>query len=86
MLSSQVMTLILNNDDVKSVLTMKTTMKALEEAYRQMARREAVCWLRSRETPAGWEWFSRVLRVLVRSKRRAEVEFGHPDPSKAGLK
>jgi len=37
------MTLILSNDDVKSVLTMKTTMKALEVAYRQMSRREAVC-------------------------------------------
>jgi alanine dehydrogenase len=37
------MTLILNNDDVKSVLTMDVTMGALEEAYRQIARREAVC-------------------------------------------
>jgi len=37
------MTLILSNDDVKSVLTMKTTMEALEEAYRQMSRGEAVC-------------------------------------------
>jgi len=37
------MTLILNNDDVKSVLTMEITMKALEEAYRQVAKSEAVC-------------------------------------------
>ncbi len=37
------MTLILNNDDVQSVLTMEIAMKALEEAYRQIARREAVC-------------------------------------------
>ena len=37
------MTLILNNDDVKSVLTMEITMKVLEEAYRQIASREAVC-------------------------------------------
>ncbi len=37
------MTLILSNDDVKSVLTMEITMKALEEAYQQIARREAVC-------------------------------------------
>lgn len=37
------MTLILNNDDVKSVLTMEITIKALEEAYHQIARREAVC-------------------------------------------
>ncbi|MEK6562897.1 MAG: ornithine cyclodeaminase family protein [Candidatus Binatota bacterium] len=43
MLSLRAMTLILSNDDVKSVLTMKTTMKALEVAYRQMSRREAVC-------------------------------------------
>ena len=27
------MTLILNNDDVKSVLTMEVTMNALEQAY-----------------------------------------------------
>jgi len=37
------MTLILNNDDVKSVLTMEITMQVLEEAYRQVASREAVC-------------------------------------------
>ena len=37
------MTLILNNDDVKSVLTMKETMDALEKAYRELARKEAVC-------------------------------------------
>ena len=37
------MTLILNNDDVKSVLTMDVTMRALEKAYQQIARREAVC-------------------------------------------
>ena len=37
------MTLILSNDDVKSVLTMEETMRALEEAYQQLARREAVC-------------------------------------------
>lgn len=37
------MTLILNNDDVQSVLTMRITMEALEEAYREMATQEAVC-------------------------------------------
>jgi ornithine cyclodeaminase/alanine dehydrogenase-like protein (mu-crystallin family) len=37
------MTLILNNDEVKSVLTMEITMEALEEAYLQLARSEAVC-------------------------------------------
>lgn len=37
------MTLVLNNDDVKSVLSMEITMKALEEAYRQIAKCEAVC-------------------------------------------
>ena len=37
------MTLILNNDDVQSVLTMEITMKALAEAYRQVAKSEAVC-------------------------------------------
>ncbi len=37
------MTLILNNDDVKQVLTMELTMRALEEAYREVARGEAVC-------------------------------------------
>jgi ornithine cyclodeaminase/alanine dehydrogenase-like protein (mu-crystallin family) len=37
------MTLIINNDDVKNVLTMEITMKALEDAYRQIAQSEAVC-------------------------------------------
>lgn len=37
------MTLILNNDDVKQVLTMEITMAALEKAYRELARGEAVC-------------------------------------------
>ena len=37
------MTLILNNDDVQSVLTMEITMKALEEAYQEMVQQEAVC-------------------------------------------
>jgi ornithine cyclodeaminase/alanine dehydrogenase-like protein (mu-crystallin family) len=37
------MTLILNNDDVRSVLTMEVAMRALEEAYAQIAREEAVC-------------------------------------------
>ncbi|MBI2986587.1 MAG: ornithine cyclodeaminase family protein [Deltaproteobacteria bacterium] len=37
------MTLILNNEDVKSVLTMEIAMKALEEAYLQVAKGEAVC-------------------------------------------
>ncbi|HEY6200492.1 MAG TPA: ornithine cyclodeaminase family protein, partial [Candidatus Binatia bacterium] len=37
------MTLILNNDDVRSVLTMEIAMRALEEAYAQIAREEAVC-------------------------------------------
>jgi alanine dehydrogenase len=37
------MTLILNNDDVKEVLTMEVTMKALEQAYTELTRREAVC-------------------------------------------
>jgi len=35
--------LILNNDDVKGVLTMEITMKALEGAYIELARSEAVC-------------------------------------------
>ena len=43
MLSSQIMTLILNNDEVSSVLTMDVAMQAMEEAYRQIAKREAVC-------------------------------------------
>lgn len=37
------MTLIINNDDVAKVLTMEVTMAALEEAYFQLAEREAVC-------------------------------------------
>ncbi len=37
------MTLILNNADVSSVLTMEITMTALEEAYRELVRSEAVC-------------------------------------------
>lgn len=35
--------LLLNNDDVKSVLTMKLTMDALEEAYAELFSRKAVC-------------------------------------------
>ncbi len=35
--------LFLNNDDVKQVLTMKITMEALEKAYVDLAREEAVC-------------------------------------------
>src|SRR5919106_5013404 len=37
------MTLILNNDDVKQVLTMKITMNALDQAYQELTRQEAVC-------------------------------------------
>ena len=37
------MTLFLNNDDVKGLLTMKTTLEALETSYVQMIRGEAVC-------------------------------------------
>jgi alanine dehydrogenase len=37
------MTLIINNDEVAQVLTMETTMAALEEAYLALAAREAVC-------------------------------------------
>lgn len=37
------MTLILNNDDVKSVLDMELTMNALEEAYQQLAQGQATC-------------------------------------------
>lgn len=37
------MTLLLNNDDVKSILTMSMTMEALEDAYRQTANKDAVC-------------------------------------------
>lgn len=35
--------LFLNNDDVKQVLTMEMTMNALDQAYRELARQEAVC-------------------------------------------
>ena len=35
--------LLLNNDDVKQVLTMEITMEALDKAYRELAREEAVC-------------------------------------------
>jgi ornithine cyclodeaminase/alanine dehydrogenase-like protein (mu-crystallin family) len=37
------MTLILNNDDVKQLLTMEITMNALEQAYHELTRQEAVC-------------------------------------------
>src|ERR671911_945272 len=37
------MTLILNNDDVKQVLTMEITMYALDQAYQELTRQEAVC-------------------------------------------
>lgn len=37
------MTLILNNDDVQTVLTMEVTMNALEQAYTELTRQEAVC-------------------------------------------
>ena len=33
------MTLILNNDDVQKVLTMEVTMRALEDAYRELTDR-----------------------------------------------
>ena len=36
-------TLILNNDEVQSVLTMEITMKALEQAYHEVSRTVAVC-------------------------------------------
>src|SRR5690606_7349097 len=35
--------LVLNNDDVTAVLTMKETMAALENAYLELAQGEAVC-------------------------------------------
>ena len=35
--------LFLNNDDVKQVLTMEVTMAALDKAYHELARQEAVC-------------------------------------------
>jgi ornithine cyclodeaminase/alanine dehydrogenase-like protein (mu-crystallin family) len=37
------MTLFLNNDDVKSVLTMEMTIEALEESYKRMITGEGVC-------------------------------------------
>ena len=37
------MTLIINNDDVAKVLTMETTLAALEESYLQLAAKTAVC-------------------------------------------
>ncbi len=37
------MTLLINNDDVKQVLTMPMTMAALEEAYADLTQGEAVC-------------------------------------------
>ena len=37
------MTLIINNHDVEQVLTMEDTLAVLEEAYLQVAAREAVC-------------------------------------------
>src|SRR5689334_12087710 len=37
------MTLVINNDDVAKVLTMEDTIDALEQAYRDVASREAVC-------------------------------------------
>src|ERR1700731_129003 len=37
------MTLIINNADVAKVLTMETTLAALEQSYLQLAAQEAVC-------------------------------------------
>lgn len=37
------MTLIINNDEVSKLLTMETTIAALEDAYRQLVTRESVC-------------------------------------------
>jgi len=37
------MTLLINNDDVRRVLTMETAMDALEDAYQQLVRKDAVC-------------------------------------------
>jgi ornithine cyclodeaminase/alanine dehydrogenase-like protein (mu-crystallin family) len=37
------MTLIIDNDDVARVLTMETTIDALEQSYKQLVTREAVC-------------------------------------------
>jgi hypothetical protein len=35
--------LLLNNTDVAGVVTMEITMKALEDAYAQLADKRAVC-------------------------------------------
>ena len=40
---NSLMTLFLNNDDVKQLLTMETTLEALEKSYTQMIHGEAVC-------------------------------------------
>jgi ornithine cyclodeaminase/alanine dehydrogenase-like protein (mu-crystallin family) len=37
------MTLIINNDEVSKLLTMETTIAALEDAYRQLVAKESVC-------------------------------------------
>ena len=37
------MTLIINNDEVAKLLTMETTLAALEESYLQLAAKTAVC-------------------------------------------
>ena len=37
------MTLIINNDDVAQVLTMADTIEVLEQAYTDLATRDAVC-------------------------------------------
>ena len=37
------MTLIINNHDVEKLLTMEMTIDALEQAYKQLVTREAVC-------------------------------------------
>ena len=37
------MTLLLNNEDVRKVLTMELTLAALDQSYRQLATQEAVC-------------------------------------------
>ena len=56
------MTLILNNDDVKQVLTMEITMNALDQAYRELTRQEAVCRPRidiqipTQDSPKIYQW------------------------------
>src|ERR1700746_2022827 len=40
---TRTMTLIINNDDVAKVLTMETTLAALEESYLALAAKTAVC-------------------------------------------